>query len=290
VATFNDSHTLELAGAGQRVALYSQEVISPRRAWYDCRNPVRSQCTSKAAAPQVPRAVWFAGLARALPRGVPNNAMTARRVIAVLLGLVALVAIGLVGFSLYFYRYSRYSTFFRANSHVAIARALEQRIQNKSEYVPPAGNDVADDQIARFLKVEHRVESTIGPHSGELQQAFEEIERKAGQPGGLTVRPALKSLGGIGSVFNEARQEQVAAMNATGFSRGEFEWVRRRLYAGAGVELSQIDLEGLSHVEDVEESVAVRTLEARQTAVADARLQQHADTLRRWRPMAFFGF
>jgi hypothetical protein len=215
--------------------------------------------------------------------------MKVRKAIAILLGVVALLLVALAGFSLYFYRYSRYSTIFRAQSHVAISRALEQRLDKQAEFVPPPGG-VSDDQLARFLSVEREVERIAATRERELRQAADELDRLSTQPGGLTVLLALKVIGEVGAVFRDAKQAQVAAMNAATFSREEFEWVRRHSYAGAGIEWSQLDLGGLITFEDVQEAITVRRHDPPVSVAADARLREHADALRRWRPFAFFGF
>lgn len=215
--------------------------------------------------------------------------MKARKAIAIVASVVALVVVALAGFSIYVYRYSRYSTIFRANSHIAISRALDRRLHNQSEYVAGPGG-LSDDQLARFVTVERAVEKVVGTRDDELRQAAEKLERLSTEPGGLTAGAALKALGEIGHVFREAKQAQVDAMNAEGLSRGEFEWIRRRVYADARIEFSQIDLEALSNVEDGLASVTVRRRDPNPLAAADPRLQPHVEALRRWHPLAFFGF
>lgn len=88
----------------------------------------------------------------------------------------------------------------------------------------------------------------------------------------------------------EAKRAQVEALNAVGFSKSEYEWVRNQLYAAAGVDLAQLDLEGLASFNTAEDLVDI----SRPRPVPSAQGNQPGDdrltkNLRRWRPLAFFG-
>ena len=106
----------------------------------------------------------------------------------------------------------------------------------------------------------------------------------------LSVPAALRVFQDIKGIYLDAKVAQIDAMNRANFSKEEFEWVRRQLYSGAGLRLSQLDVsEVLAGVPDA--TVVVRRFEAEgQAAEHNQRLAlPNAAKLETWAPLGFFG-
>lgn len=217
--------------------------------------------------------------------------MTTRKLIVVsVIAMVALVVIALGGFVVYVNYFSRSAPLLKGNNNVTIGQQLERELRNRAAYDVPASAPVSDDQIARFVTVEEQVESAVGGNAPAFQNACDRLTALDGEPGKLTVARTLWEIGSIGRPFLAAKRAQVDALNAAGFSKAEYEWVRRRLYAAAEIELAQIELVALQSPPNAEDSVTIRRPSPPQVS-DDTKRQaaRHAPSLQRWRALAFFG-
>jgi hypothetical protein len=94
-------------------------------------------------------------------------------------------------------------------------------------------------------------------------------------------------------VYLDAWRAQVAAMNAAGFSRSEFSWVRVRVYQAAGLEAVRYDARDLADAigrvaEGARLDVPTVTLPDA-PAANRALVAPHRELIRSWLGMAFFG-
>jgi hypothetical protein len=217
--------------------------------------------------------------------------MTTRRaVLLIVAGVIGLAVLGLAGVIVYVNNFSPAAPYLRGLKNLAVARALDREVTNRSDYTAPSASQVSDEQAARFTTVEAAVESALGARIALLQRASEALLQRQKADRGLTVHAALKEVGELGSLLVEAKRAQVQALNSAAFSKGEFEWVRQQLYAAAGVDLAQIDLKALGSFGTVEDLVEInRPRTAAPGPETRRRSERHAESLRRWRPLAFFG-
>lgn len=217
--------------------------------------------------------------------------MSAKRNALIIVGAFAVgVVVLLAGGIVYVNYFSPAAPFLAGIRKVATARALERQIANRAEYGAPADGQVSDDQPARFVKVEERVAAALGDRIALLGTAAKALEQREKEDRGLTVLAALKEIGAVGSLLQEAKRVQVEGLNAENFSKSEFEWVRHRLYAAAGVDFAQLDLKGLATFQTPQDLVDIRRSSRSQPPPETKILaERHAENLRRWRPLAFFG-
>jgi hypothetical protein len=98
----------------------------------------------------------------------------------------------------------------------------------------------------------------------------------------------------IGSIWVAGRKAQVNAINIQRFSEEEYEWVRRRVYEAAGVELSGgMDLskiEGLARENAGRSGVAIPKMDLPEVPAANiALVKPHIAKIKEWIPMAALG-
>lgn len=211
--------------------------------------------------------------------------------IVTILSVVVLAVVGLAGVGVYINKYSPYAPYLQGTRNAAFVQRLETMIRNRSEFVPPASGEVSDEQLKRFVTVEEHVEAFIGTRSRAFRDACERLQRAASERGSLTVQVGSKEVGAIGSVFFQAKQAQVDALNAASFSKDEFEWVRRELYTSAEIDLPQLDLAGLTKFDTLQDRIDIK--QRRRAAPASAATRRQVErlvpSLERWRALAFFG-
>jgi len=165
----------------------------------------------------------------------------------------------------------------------------ERRLRNRAEFLPPPSGEVTADQAARFAVVEEEVQKRLADRIAILARNQADLER-ASETHALSVSTTLRAFRDIKAIYLDAKVAQIDAMNRANFSKEEFEWVRKQLYGGAGMRLSQLDFsEVLAGVPDA--TVVVHRFEAREQAVEqNHRLAlPNAAKLETWAALGFFG-
>lgn len=170
------------------------------------------------------------------------------------------------------------------------AKVLEdQRLQNRTEFLPPPSGEVTPEQTANFIAVEEAVEKQWATAPAVLAEKQTALERSS-EGNTLTILGMLPVFGSVKDPYLKAKMAQIDAMNRAHFSKKEFEWVRKQLYRAAGLPLSQLDMSDL-FAGAKDPVVAVRRFEPREGAPAqNERLARPlAERLRAWAPLGFFG-
>ena len=94
----------------------------------------------------------------------------------------------------------------------------------------------------------------------------------------------------IAGIWVDARKAQVKALNVHKFSEAEYEWVRKRVYEAAGVQLAgTIDLSKIESLAG-RGGIAVPSVELPKVPAKNAALvQPHIGKIKEWIPMAALG-
>jgi len=170
------------------------------------------------------------------------------------------------------------------------------RVEDRSEFRPPASGELTETQLRRFLAVHDRMRTALGPRWAELQakgRSFEERARQGGRDLSLSEIGAM--LADLRAVLSEARRAYVDALNAEGFSSSEYGWVRLRAYAAAGIEeagridwnaLQDLTKRGTDRAGLPEPSVPAPEVPERNREL----VKPHVAALREWLPLAALGF
>jgi hypothetical protein len=172
---------------------------------------------------------------------------------------------------------------------------IERGLANTDPFTPPASGELTEAQLERFLRVQTAVEAALGARAEAFTAKYREMSRTL--PDGTTAIPTLQQvvagLSELSTVYLDARRAQVAAMNAEGFSRDEFSWVRARVYQAAGLDAIRYD------ARDLERAIAALA-EGVQLSPPDVRLpdaparnkelvKPHTARIARWIGLAVFG-
>lgn len=123
-----------------------------------------------------------------------------------------------------------------------LARIEEEEVADRSPYAVPADGVLAADQVERFVAVGRQVRGALGPRFADLQARVESID--AGRK--LSLGELVDLWKELGHLALDAKHEQVAALNAQGFSLGEYDWVRDRVYQGLALRQPAIGLDELA--------------------------------------------
>ncbi len=128
----------------------------------------------------------------------------------------------------------------RAAADVTAVARLDERISDRSAYVPPADGLLEPEQVERYVNVLGSVRSSLEGRLTRLEARFEAIDGR---------RPTWREVSSLAGAYAdllrlavEAKEAQVAALNAEGFSLSELRWVRQEVVRAAGLPAADVDL------------------------------------------------
>ncbi len=158
---------------------------------------------------------------------------------AVVLLLVVVVG-GILGYVFVWRPASGYIASLRQLGEVA---EINRQVANRTPFTPPSGSELTPDMVTRFAAVQEGMQGSLGPRFAELKTKYDYLDRlqkeQHRQPTFVEAMGALKDLVGV---YVIAKRAQVDALNKTGFSLDEYNWVRSRVYTAAGLPIAQMDL------------------------------------------------
>jgi hypothetical protein len=213
-----------------------------------------------------------------------------------LVGCLIVLLIACVGFAAagyYAYRAMK-PVIDNAASYMDKAREvtrLGEDINNKQPFDAPDNGELTQAQVERFIAVQSRVRSDLSDRWSQIEQKSREMREKAdrkSQDWSLSEFTAMFS--DIANIWVEARKSQVKALNVQKFSEAEYQWVRRRVYEAAGVELAgSVDLSKIESLAG-RGGVAVPAVELPKIPEKNAALvKPHVAQIKEWIPMAALG-
>jgi len=216
-----------------------------------------------------------------------------KKILAGCLIVLVVAAIGLAAAGFYAYRAMK-PVIDNASNYMDKAREvtrLGEDITNKATFEPPANGELTQAQVERFIAVQTRVRSDLSDRWSQVEQKSREMREKANrksQDWSLSEFTAMFS--DIASIWVEARKSQVKALNIQKFSEAEYEWVRRRVYEAAGVELAgSIDLSKIESLAG-QSGVTVPSVELPKIPEKNSALvKPHIAQIKEWIPMAALG-
>jgi hypothetical protein len=215
-------------------------------------------------------------------------------------GCLIVAVIATVGFGVAaFYAYRAMKPVIdNASSYMDQAREvtrLGEGVRIKSTFTPPENGELTPQQVERFVAVQTRVRDDLSDRWDLIEKKSAELKAKAaGTPGDWTMAEFTTVFSEIANIWVDGRRAQVNAINVQRFSESEYEWVRRRVYEAAGVELaSRMDLakiEALARNQAAKNGVAVPPMNLPEVPAANVRLvRPHAAKIKEWIPLAALG-
>jgi hypothetical protein len=220
-----------------------------------------------------------------------------RKILAVFLLLGALAGMAVAGAAYFGYRAVR-PVVDEATAWASRARdvtGLPTTLDNREPFTPPAGGELDEARVRRFLAVQARVREAMGARWAEVEAQARVIETKARADGDrLSVADLRALVSGVGSLVRDARRAQVAALDAEGFSSGEYAWTRLRVYEAAGLEVAdRLDWNAVeSLLQDAAEHAGLsppRLPVPDIPGVNRELVRPHLQDLRTWLPLVLIG-
>lgn len=123
---------------------------------------------------------------------------------------------------------------------VATIERLDERVADRSPYVPPEDGELAEAQLERYVAVLESVRADLDQNLSQLQERYDDLDGRAPE---LTDIPRLA--GAYLDLFRmlvAAKEAQVEALNAHGFSLQEYQWVRTQVLGSLGIAGAGYDL------------------------------------------------
>lgn len=169
---------------------------------------------------------------------------------------------------------------------------LDARVESRETFTAPPSGELTASQVERFARVQRHLRTALGTRVGEIEKKYESLKGSSGQqpsPGELF--SALREFIGL---FVEARRYQVDALNKERFSQSEYDWVRARVYAAAGVQLSSAfdlrQIEEMVRTGGARAGMDTRTVDLPEVPARNrALVKPYMNDVSQWLPLAFFG-
>jgi len=195
--------------------------------------------------------------------------------------IIAIIGVGAAGY--FAYRAVK-PVIDNASNYMEKAREvtrLGENITVKTPFEAPSSGELTKQQVERFIAVQTRVRSELSDKWTEIEQKSKALREKA---------EFTSVFSDIANIWVDARKSQVNALNIQKFSEAEYEWVRRRVYEAAGVQLAgSIDL---SRIESLAGRNGVTIPDVDLPKVPEkniALVKPHVAKIKEWIPMAALG-
>jgi len=197
--------------------------------------------------------------------------------------IVAIAVIVVGGGAAYFYIIRPLTNTVKAATELGRISEIEARVSNKRSFTAPTDGELKASDVERYLNVTRAVSAGLKGKAAELENKYAQLVDDDSNP---SVRQVINAYGDIIRLVVQAKELQVKALNAEGFSLAEYSWVRGEVYQAAGIGYHALDLTALSEGE-VDETQNADPQEAPAKNVA--LVAPYADELNEYMPLAVFG-
>jgi hypothetical protein len=172
---------------------------------------------------------------------------------------------------------------------------IEKDIKNTSSFTAPENGELTEEMVSRFVKAQSHIQAKLGKRMDDLKATYDKLDANMkSEKRDASVSEGMGALRDLASLFLEGKKAQVEAMNQSGFSLKEYEWVRAQVYAAVGVVAAGFDLK------KVAEQAKAGNVEGLQGADKESLpdvpeknrelVAPYEKQLKEWAPLAFFGF
>ena len=121
---------------------------------------------------------------------------------------------------------------------IAALSSQNSGILNTSFFSPPADDELTQEQVERFARIQEEIRGGLGEEYTVLMERAEKLNglRTGGSAGAkaLTVREAILLFKDLGPILQQAKESQVRGLNRERFSLAEYRWVRESVYRALG--------------------------------------------------------
>lgn len=220
-----------------------------------------------------------------------------KKILAGCLIVLVIAAIGVAVAGYYAYRAMK-PVIDNASSYLDKAREvtrLGEDIRIKTRFEAPANDELTASQVERFIAVQTRVRDELGDKWAEIEKTSADIKARTDTNAkDWTLIEFTSVFSEIANIWLDGRRAQVKALNIQRFSESEYQWVRRRVYEAAGVNLAgNMDLskiEALARDNASRNGVNLKPMDLPKIPEKNiALVKPHAAKVREWIPMAVLG-
>jgi hypothetical protein len=209
------------------------------------------------------------------------------------IGCGAVLLILIVAASVVFYVVA-----FKAGTYLRESRVLEsietlgKGVTNTAPFTPPANGELTADMVKRFAGVQDAMVARLGGRFQELAAMQDEmLRRQAAEHRKSTSREDFKDVSTEMAFVLQAQGAWIDALNQQRFSMDEYQWVRGRVYAAAG--LSVMELTNRAVLDTAKEGgVVTRPIAGSVDPVSQRNKElvaPYIPTLKKSAALAFFG-
>ena len=162
------------------------------------------------------------------------------------LALVLVGVLGAVGAYVFVYRPAKALISSGSELMASVTRfnEIDARVANTASFAPPADGALTETQVSRYVAVMDSVHTKMGARATELETKYKALKDREGDA--ASIATVLGAYRDVFQIVLDAKEAQVAGLNAQNFSMEEYQWVRTRVYEAAGVQITGIDLRELA--------------------------------------------
>jgi hypothetical protein len=117
---------------------------------------------------------------------------------------------------------------------------IEDGVAIKSPFVVPAGGELTQSQVDKFVQVQARVRARLGRNFEVLQQKYKTLTDKK-EANVLDLPQLIAAYRDLAGSWLDAKRAQVQALNEAGLSLPEYRWIRSEAYKSLNLPLVDID-------------------------------------------------
>lgn len=116
---------------------------------------------------------------------------------------------------------------------------IEARVTQRAAYQPPVDGELDAQQVERYVAAARQIMGSLQDRMSVLDERYGELNRAGSSVG---FREAFDAWTDLIRLVVQAKEYQVEALNAQGFSLSEYAWVRSQVLTAAGHTIMQVDL------------------------------------------------
>lgn len=211
------------------------------------------------------------------------------------LGCLVVGLVVLIGGGLLTYNYV-YKPVMGSVSSLQEIHEMNERVDDQSNYQPPADNELSENQVERFVDVQKQIQQGVQDRLAEFEQEYEELndELQNREP---TITEIMNAYGDIVELYSDAKQIQVEALNEHDFSLQEYRFVQQSFYNALGMELFSYNIDEIAaaasegnfnmNLEDYEKQQA--EMEEQVPQINRELVSQYADSAENWMVFSWWG-
>ncbi len=159
---------------------------------------------------------------------------------------------------------------------------LNDQIENRSRFEPPADGSVSEQTLERFLATQRQISQTMRGRFTELEEKYDALKQEIDQrdTGEANLSELMGAYSDITNLLIDGKRAQVEALNDHAFSLAEYAWVRAQVYRALG---ESVAVAAFGDIDDIQQPHTSVPEETRQ------RVEAHREELMEAHALAWWG-